>query len=304
MTDTTTTTPPPVLVMIDRVTLDDPPLAPDETGWRVVPADEPQIDVADLGLTRGDGIFEGLGVVGGAVQALEPHLRRLARSAAMLDLPALDLDVIRSACLEGARRHGSDAPLLQKLVVTRGVEGGDGRPTAWVRTEVLPDHDAERRDGIAVVTLDRGYRHDVAETSPWLLQGAKTLSYAVNKAVLREAARRGADDVVFVSSDGYALEGPSASLVLRLGDAFVTPRTDQGILPGTTQAALFEILTELGHAVSQDLVPIGQLPSADALWLVSSGRQIAPITTLDGAAVPVDAALTAQLVEALEARRR
>jgi 4-amino-4-deoxychorismate lyase len=92
--------------------------------------------------------------------------------------------------------------------------------------------------------------------------------------------------------------------VLRLDDVFVTPRTDQGILPGTTQAALFEILTELGHAVSEDLVPIGQLSSADALWLVSSGRQIAPITTLDGAAVPVDAALTAQLVAALEARRR
>ena len=109
MTDTTTPTPPPVLVMIDRATLDDPPLAPGETGWRVVPADEPQIDVADLGVTRGDGIFEGLGVVDGAVQALEPHLRRLARSAAMLDLPELDLDVIRAACLEGARRHGPDA---------------------------------------------------------------------------------------------------------------------------------------------------------------------------------------------------
>ena len=36
----------------------------------------------------------------------------------------------------------------------------------------------------------------------------------------------------------------------------------------------------------------------------SINSQIAPITTLDGAAVPVDAALTAHLVEALEARRR
>ncbi len=53
--------------------------------------------------------------------------------------------------------------------------------------------------------LDRGYRHDAERTSPWLLAGAKTLSYAVNRAMLREAARRGADDAIFVSSDGYVL---------------------------------------------------------------------------------------------------
>ena len=82
-------------------------------------------------------------------------------------------------------------------------------------------------------------RHDVAETSPWLLAGAKSLSYAVNRAAQREAARRGAHDVIFVSSDGYALEGPTSNVILLADGVVRTPQTDQGILAGTTQAAVF-----------------------------------------------------------------
>jgi 4-amino-4-deoxychorismate lyase len=297
------TTPPPVLVMIDRAAAGGPPLAEGETGWRVVESSAHTVHVTDLGVTRGDGIFEGLGVSHGSIQALEPHLARLARSAALLDLPELDLDVIRAACLESARLHEPAPLLLQKLVVTRGVEGGDGSPTAWVRTELMPDHDAEREHGIRLVSLDRGYRHDVAQTSPWLLQGAKTLSYAVNKSVLREAARRGADDVIFVSSDGYALEGPSASLIARFGDRFVTPSTDQGILEGTTQAAVFETLEALGHETAYELLPMESVRAADALWLASSGRQISPISSLDGVPVAFDRDFSQDLADAMEARR-
>jgi len=299
---TTDTAPPaPVLVVIDRARAG----APGEgRGWHVVDSAEPTLTVIDLGVTRGDGIFEAFGVVDGAVQALEPHLRRLARSAALLDLPELDLDVIREAVLASAAAHARVPFALTKLIVTRGLEGvPDSEPSAWARTEVFEDHAAERRDGIRVVSLDRGYRHDVARTSPWLLQGAKTLSYAVNKSVLREAARRGADDVLFVSSDGYALEGPSASLVARFGDRFVTPRTDQGILEGTTQQAVFAALDTLGHETAEELLPLERVREADALWLVSSGRQIAPVVTLDEQAFAIDHELTTTLVEALWARR-
>jgi 4-amino-4-deoxychorismate lyase len=270
--------PPATLVVVDRPMRGMPADGPDDVGYRLVDPDHATIHVTDLGVTRGDGVFEGLGIA--------------------------DLDVFRAACLASAAAHEPAPFLLQKLVVTRGLEGGDGTPTAWVRTALMDDPAIERRDGISVVSLDRGYRHDVARTSPWLLQGAKTLSYAVNKSVLREAARRGADDVLFVSSDGYALEGPSASLLARFGDRYATPRLDQGILAGTTQAAAFDALEQQGVSVEYALLTLERVREADALWLVSSGRQIAPVTTLDGVAVPVDAAETERLGEALVGRRR
>ncbi len=259
---------------------------------QVVDPDMPQVSVLDLGVTRGDGLFEVLGVVNGHPQALAAHLRRLASSAAMLDLPPLDLDAIRAAIVQVVGMAERRGECLVKVVVTRGVEGA-GVPTCWVLGfDDVDGYAAERAAGVSVVLLDRGYPHDIAARSPWLLAGAKTLSYAVNKAALREAARRGADDVIFVSSDGYLLEGPSANLVVKFGNRVLTPAPAQGILRGTTQAAAFDFFADAGFAVSEVLLHAEQLTAADAIWLTSSGRMLVPVHTVDGRPVPVERELT------------
>ena len=263
-------------------------------GFAIADARSPRLRVLDLGATRGDGIFETISVTGGTAHALDAHLERFAASANQLDLPEPDARVWRDAIDAAIADHEPVAELSVKLVLTRGVEGAD-IPTAWVYAEEAPDYRAVRVHGIRVVTLDRGYRHDVALTSPWLLQGAKTLSYAVNRAALREAVRRAADDVVFVSSDGYLLEGPTSTLILRHGNRIRTPRTDQGILAGTTQASAFDFFDAAGFETSYELLPFDELVSADSAWLVSSVRQAAPVRAVDGRALPVEGELTARL---------
>ncbi|WP_345763938.1 aminodeoxychorismate lyase [Diaminobutyricibacter sp. McL0608] len=268
-----------------------------DSGFVEASAAAPQVNVMDLGITRGDGFFETISVVDGHPQALEPHLARLKHSAELMDMPEPDTDVWRLAVLAGIGahqlEHGVERELFAKLIMTRGVEG-TGTPTGWVYVDTGEDFTAARQ-GIRVVSLDRGYRHDVAETSPWLLQGAKTLSYAVNRAALREAARRGAQDVIFVSADGFALEGPTSNVIVRNGDRVRTPQTDQGILAGTTQASVFEFFESRGIRTSYEHIPAGELADADALWLVSSVRQAAPVTNLDGRDFQVDADLSAEL---------
>jgi len=280
------------------------------------PADvaAPQLSVLDLGATRGDGIFETISLGNGHLQALEPHLTRFAHSATMLDLPVPDAAQWRAAIVEVASHlvSASGEPVDEgfvKIVMTRGVEGGSGSllpgatpPTGWALAAVAPDHTPARRDGIRVVLLDRGYRHDIAQTAPWLLAGAKTLSYAVNRGVFREAARRGADDALFVSSDGYLLEAAVSNLVLKRGQALITPRTDLGILAGTTQADVFTWATGRGFATEYALPTVDDLQTADAAWLVSSGRHAAPIRAVDGVERPIDAALTAEINAFLHAR--
>ncbi|MBN9141785.1 MAG: aminodeoxychorismate lyase [Micrococcales bacterium] len=273
------------------------------TGHRLADADEPLLQVAELGATRGDGIFETASLVRGHVQALEAHLERFVQSAAMLQLPAPDVDVWRDAvrAVGGALTEAGVAEGAIKFVLTRGIEG-TGVPTGWVHGTVSPDFAADRADGVRIVLLDRGYRHDVPRTAPWLLAGAKTLSYAINRAALRESARRGADDVLFLSSDGYLLEGPTSTLVLRIGPRLVTPRIDLGILAGTTQADLFTWAESEGFPTGYELLTPADLADADAAWLVSSVRHVAPIRAVDGVERAVDAELTARMNDALDAR--
>lgn len=275
------------------------------TGHRMVDPDAPQLSVTDLAATRGDGVFETASLVDGHVQALDAHLERLAESAQMLQLPEPELPIWRDAVLAvgDALTTSGVVEGSIKFVLTRGVEGA-GVPTGWVFGMDAPDFTRERTEGIRIVLLDRGYRHDVPKTAPWLLAGAKTLSYAVNRAALREAARRGADDVLFVSSDGYLLEGAVSNLLLRRGNQLVTPRVDLGILSGTTQADLYTWAEAEGFVTGYELLTPADLESADAAWLVSSVRHVTPLRAVDGVERPIDAELTERLNAALHDRTR
>jgi 4-amino-4-deoxychorismate lyase len=275
------------------------PLAADETRsdfastFTSVDPAAPALTVGELSTQRGDGIFESIGVVGGHPQEVEAHLERLAHSAELCDLPAPNLAQWREAVAIAASECGPGEGVV-KLILSRGIEHGP-TPTAWATAAAAADFTAARTDGIRVVTLDRGYAIDAPARAPWLLLGAKTLSYAVNMAALREAHRRGADDAIFLSSDGYVLEAPTASLILRRGDTFITPAPNGGILHGTTQLSLFDHLAERGFETAYETIPVDELRRADAAWLVSSVRLAAPIIELDGAALAVDAEFTASL---------
>lgn len=279
-------------LMIDPVAAQSPQADFTDTFTAVDPA-APALTVGELSTQRGDGIFESIGVVDGHAQEVTAHLDRLAHSAALCELPEPNLTQWSAAVLAAAAACGPGESVI-KLILSRGVEHGPA-PTAWVTAAEASDFSRARTEGVAVVTLDRGYPLDVPARAPWLLLGAKTLSYAVNMAALREARRRGADDAIFTTTDGFVLEAPTASLILRRGDTFVTPAPNAGILHGTTQLSLFEHLAARGFDVGYETVSASSLPQADAAWLVSSVRLAAPITAIDGAPLAADAALTASM---------
>lgn len=289
----------PQVLLLDPIPADAD--APDDVlraSLRFVPPSEPILSAFDAGAGRGDGIFETLGVSDGRARGIDAHLARLEASAAKLDLPAPNLAQWRRGVVALLEALPAAGQASIRLVITRGT-GPSGPPTCWLTGTPVASDFPERTDGIRVATLSRGYANDVGENAPWLLVGAKTLSYAVNMAALREAKRRGADDAVFTSTDGFALEGPTSSLILRQGNTLITPAIQHGILAGTTQADLFSFLESAGFECVYRKVPVGELLRSDAAWLVSSVRLAAPITAVDGTAVATDLALTARMNAAL-----
>ena len=141
------------------------------------------------------------------------------------------------------------------------------------------------------MTLDRSLPAVGADAMPWLMAGAKTLSYAVNMAALRHAARQGADDVIFLSTEGYILEGPRSTVVIATdGDdgrtCLLTPPPWYPILRGTTQQALFDVARDKGYDCASRALRPADLVAAHGVWLISAITLAARVHTLDGTALP------------------
>ena len=265
--------------------------------------DTAQIRVDDLGLMRGDGVFETILVVGGEPRELRPHLERLARSAAMLDLPEPDLAAWERVVSLVLETWAGGPEMVLKLVYTRGFDGDPAAvPTGFaLGSEVPPSILRARAEGVAAITLERGFPPDLAERAPWLLLGAKPLSYGVNMAALREAGRRGAEDVIFTAADGSVFEGPTSTVVLAKGRTLYTPPPSIGILPGTTQAALFRGAEQAGWSVKVEPLTVRDLLEGDGVVMASSVRKVVRVHTLDGELLPDSSAVYAELVAAYEA---
>lgn len=263
-------------------------------GRGVVPADVPILRADDLGVLRGDGVFESLHVRDGRPWLLEEHLARMARSAARLDLalpPAAELaNLARQAC--GAWPAGIEAAL--RLVCTRGAE--DGGPVTVFATVAAVGEPVRRarREGIAIATATLGVAADARTGAPWLLGGVKSLSYAVNMASQRWALGNGVDDVLWVSTDGYALEAPTSTLVWLEEDVLHTvPAETTGILPGTTARWLLDHAGKLGFAAAERMVTPAELLGADGVWLTSSVRGLVEVRSIDDVLRPASRHTTA-----------
>lgn len=275
-------------------------------GWAASPhpASTPLLLADDLGALRGDGCFETLLLRGGTTRNVDRHLARFARSADALGIRAPSDEAWRHA-IAVAEELWNERPRNERprdehpgdpgtppdeaalrLVCTRGPERG-GPPTAYVTVSRAPGRVAvQRAEGIRVTRLERCLPVDAGARAPWLLLGAKTLSYAVNMAALRHAEAEGFDDVVFVSAEGRILEGPRSTVVIVRGKTLVTPPASDGILEGTTVDALFALARAEGWAcVREPLLPVDLL-RADGVWLLGSVTVAAPVRELDGMELP------------------
>jgi 4-amino-4-deoxychorismate lyase len=244
------------------------------TGRGLVDPVEPVIRADDEGLLRGRAAFETLRLYGGRPFRLEEHLDRLTASAASIGLPAVErrrLQVLVGLVLPKAE-HG-DATL--RLVWTAGPAGGI--PSALAMLSEIPDWiEPTRERGASAVSL-----LGVRASAPWLLPGVKSTSYAVNMAAEAEAHRRGADEALFVETDGTLLEGTVTNVWWRVRDTLFTPSLDLGILAGVTRATLMELAPGCGYQVEEGSYPLQRLLEAEEAFTSSSVREIMPLTQVD-----------------------
>lgn len=262
----------------------------------IVDVTHPIVRADDLGVVRGDGVFDAMLVRATSAAApdgsprvrdRQAHLDRLERSAEILQLPPPDragyeraIDALVAAWDFAATPEG-----IIRLVLTRGPEAGGGATAFALMAPLGASAAAEREHGVTVTLLGRGHDGDEVAAMPWLLPGAKSLSYSINMAAKRHATRHGFDDVIFVSPAGALLEGPTSTLVIDRGGRLLTPRQD-GILASITLEHLMREAPGAGIEVAFETLAPDDLHGSDGAWLLSSGRLLARVTSVDGQPLP------------------
>ncbi|MQA77674.1 MAG: 4-amino-4-deoxychorismate lyase [Streptosporangiales bacterium] len=242
----------------------------------LVEASEAHLSAFDHGLTVGDGVFETIKVTDGVTFALTRHLKRLARSAAMIGLPEPDLDLARRAAEDVVAAN--TFPGLGRLRVTftggvapLGSERGADGPTLLVAVGQQP---------LPTPTVD-------VTTVPWprnergALAGVKSTSYAENVVALGYAKQRGGGEAIFGNLAGDLCEGTGSNIFVVVDGELVTPTLESGCLAGVTRALVLEWV----GAAEKDM-PLSVLADVDEAFLCGTTRDVQPIRAADGRVLP------------------
>ena len=250
------------------------PIAAAVSGRGVVDPADAVVACDDDGFARGRAAFETLRVYAGRPFRLAQHVDRLRSSAERLGLPVPPAADVR-ALAEQAVEAGRAPDAVLRLYWTPGAPGEGPSAIALVSAVPVWIEEARAR-GQRLLSL-----MFPARSSPWLLPGTKSVSYATHIAAEDEARRSGADDAVLVDLDGTVLEGPVTNVWWREGELLVTPGLELGILAGETRAALLELADELGYGVELGTFPLERLHAADEVFTSSSVREVMPVIAVD-----------------------
>jgi para-aminobenzoate synthetase / 4-amino-4-deoxychorismate lyase len=211
------------------------------------------------------GIFETLLVVDGRPVELDAHLDRLAASIEALYGVAAAADpreeiVERARGLELGRLRATLAP------------GADGR----LGTEIVT---AEVDPAVVFPGLERAVSvHTI------LLEGGLGAHKWVDRALIEETeARLPADAVaVLVDHGGAVLEGLRANVFAVNGETLATPPADGRILPGIARRRVAKAAEAVGLALDETELTVGDLMTADEVFLAGSVRGVEPVRAIDG----------------------
>jgi len=253
---------------------------------RLLAAGEPHLSAFDRGFQLGDGVFETLRARAGRPTELPEHVARLGRSAAGLAIPLPDdvegrLTGAIASLLAAEGLDGPDGDASVRITVSRGTFFGRGllppdehpAPTIVVQAwPVSPVPAGHLENGLHLVPST--VRRDPENP----LSALKTTSRADYVFARVEAREAGADDAIFLTTDGFLSEGTSANLFLVRGDELATPSLACAILPGTTRDWILRWADGVGLRTNEAWLTTRELTEADEAFLSSSVAGILPVT--------------------------
>ena len=238
----------------------------------LIPSDEANLNIADLAVQRGYGIFDFFKTIDGQPVFLEDHLDRLFRSAVLM---RLELKQSRDEISNKIKRLIESNNLNDsgiKVILTGGFST-DGfniaEPNLIISQQGFQIPRTMSDKGVSILTHE--YQRQFSN--------AKTLDYLQAiwlQPILKE---KKADDVLYYS-DGLLRECPRANIFIVTKDQKVlTP--ESGMLKGVTRKHVLEISGAMYVTEARD-VSLEELRNAGEVFITSTTKNILPVVQVDG----------------------
>jgi branched-chain amino acid aminotransferase len=250
---------------------------------RITPERDAVISVFDHGFLYGEGIYETMRTYDGRPFLYARHMRRMRRSAAMIDLPLpFTDDELAARIRETQAASGLTGEAYIRVLVTRGIGELTYDPKATPHPSLLiivkphVDPPPEVYDnGVRVVLVDVVRNHP-ASVNPMI----KSNNLMNSALAMQEAIRQHAFEGVMRNYRGELTECTTANLFIVKEGAALTPPLDAGLLPGVTREFLFDVGKDVGVDVREQVLRDADLFGADEAFLTSTTRELVPIVAV------------------------
>lgn len=235
-------------------------------------------DLADRGLTLGDGVFDTALARDGRIVFEEAHVARLAEAAASLGFP-LDPAEIRRAmrAVAGAHRQAAIRTNATRGAGPRGLAPpAEPTPCLWASAAPLADGFAFAPLRLHPTAIRRN------DTSP--AARLKTLGYLDAVLAAGEARAQGFDEALFLNTKDRVACAGTGNLFALFGTHLVTPPLSDGVLAGIVRAEILRRAADWGFAPVERSLDPAELIRADAVFVTNSLRILAPVRAIGATA--------------------
>jgi aminodeoxychorismate lyase len=253
---------------------------------KFVPEEKAMVSVLDRGFLYGDGLFEGIVIVGGCPFRWDQHMARLEHGLKFLKMPLpIPTAELRKAAFQLIQRNKMTEAVL-RLSISRGITERGYSPKNAVHPAVvmtlhpLPQLDWSKLPRWRVITAS--FRLPAGDP----LSSFKTANKLTQVLARAEADTAGAHEAILLNTRGFLAEGTTSNLFWMQCDTLCTPPLTAGALPGVTRDAVFDLCRQRRIPVKQINARPAVLRSSQGAFLSMSSAGIVEIESLDGSALP------------------
>lgn len=269
----------------------------------LLPEGAVHISALDRGFTLGDSVSETIRVHRGRPFRLAAHLARLRHSGGAIGLAIPSTDAQLAAAINATLRDGDSAVLdamsdwgsageaaapgrqseaIVQVIVSRGIAQAESllpvtdAPTTVIRAYPFAAPPLERYLHGARAIVSRIRRNETSPTS--MIPSGSGLDAVLARV---EADRQGADEAIFLNTQGHVACATGANLFWVREGTLCTPAVTCGLVAGIVREMVIEAALDGDIPARAVADPLEEMLAAEEAFLTSSTIGVMPLIRID-----------------------